>query len=323
MPPLSSEAPHIRYRGTLAPAFFALVAGAVAMGVSPVFVRLADVGPYASAFWRVALSLPFLWLWLHVAERFADKTERQAPSSSPTFPNPKTFSLPPAWRYAALAGVFFAGDLFFWHLAILNTTVANATLLATMTPIVVVLGGWLLWRRRIGPRILVGVAMGVVGAILLVGASARLQADNVTGDIFGLVTALFFGSYFLAVAAARRHLPAARIMWLSTLVTTAILWLVALLLEPRLLPVSLWGWGVLAALALISQVGGQGLMAYALGHLPPVFSSLVLYLEAVTAAIFGWLLFAEPLTAWQALGGGLIFGGIYLARPQGGNHGRT
>ena len=48
-----------RYRLALA----ALVLGAVGMGASPVFVRLADVGPFASAFWRAFLALPFLWAW--------------------------------------------------------------------------------------------------------------------------------------------------------------------------------------------------------------------------------------------------------------------
>src|SRR5690606_24670549 len=104
-------------------AFVALVTGAVAMAASPIFVRLADVGPFASAFWRVALALPALWIW--------DRLEtRPAAASSATVP-------------IVLAGLFFAGDLFFWHLSILSTTVANATFFATTAPIWVVLGGWL------------------------------------------------------------------------------------------------------------------------------------------------------------------------------------
>ncbi|MDX7953779.1 EamA/RhaT family transporter, partial [Lichenihabitans sp. Uapishka_5] len=51
-----------------APAVAALVVGAVAMGLSPIAVRLADVGPFASAFWRVALALPVLGLLMHLAE---------------------------------------------------------------------------------------------------------------------------------------------------------------------------------------------------------------------------------------------------------------
>src|ERR1041384_4667489 len=50
-------------------AFVALVLGAVAMGASVLFVRWADVGPYASAFWRVFLALPFLWAWMRLDTR--------------------------------------------------------------------------------------------------------------------------------------------------------------------------------------------------------------------------------------------------------------
>src|SRR4029079_18436191 len=50
-------------------AFFALVGGAMAMGISPIFVRFAEVGPFTSAFWRVGLALPALWLWSYLEGR--------------------------------------------------------------------------------------------------------------------------------------------------------------------------------------------------------------------------------------------------------------
>src|SRR3712207_36920 len=111
-------------------AFLALCAGAVAMGVSPVFVRFAaaDVGPFASAFWRVALALPVLYAWTRIEE----------PKVGRSFD-----------RATLLAGAAFVGDLFFWHLSILNTTVANATFFATTAPVFVVLMAWLVLRRRI------------------------------------------------------------------------------------------------------------------------------------------------------------------------------
>ena len=104
--------------------------GAVAMGASPLFVRLADVGPYASAFWRCALALPFLALWALTKKAGSPRRWRGTD------------------RAVVLSGVFFAGDLFFWHLSILATTVANATFFATTAPIWVALGAWLLLQRK-------------------------------------------------------------------------------------------------------------------------------------------------------------------------------
>jgi drug/metabolite transporter (DMT)-like permease len=82
------------------------------------------------------------------------------------------------------------------------------------------------------------------------------------------------------------------------------------------LPHTLQGVAALTAIALVSHAGGQGLLAVALGRLPPVFSSLVIFLEAVVAAICGWIALGEALTLVQALGGALILLGIWTARPR-------
>ena len=58
-------------------------------------------------------------------------------------------------------------------------------------------------------------------------------------------------------------------------------------------PPTLAGVAALLAMALVSHAGGQGLLAFALGHLPAAFSALVIFLEAVAAACFGWLILGE------------------------------
>ena len=44
-------------------ALAALFAGAIAIGASPLFVKVSEAGPVSTAFWRVFLALPFLWAW--------------------------------------------------------------------------------------------------------------------------------------------------------------------------------------------------------------------------------------------------------------------
>ena len=282
--------------GVLAP-FAALVVGAVAMGVSPVFVRLADVGPFTSAFWRVALALPLLYAWT----RLADGPERpSAPFSKP----------------AILAGLAFAGDLFFWHLAIVHTSIANATFFATCAPIWVVLFGWLLFRERVKVNVLAGLALCLAGGAALLAQSFELKPAGAIGDLFGIATGVFFGLYFLAVQAARKATSAARLTFEATVVTAAILFAVALVAEHSMLPHTIRGLAALLAMAWISHCGGQGLLSIALGRLPAAFSSLVIFLEAIAAAGFGWLILAEPVSAAQALGGLAILAGIYVARPR-------
>ena len=127
---------------------------------------------------------------------------------------------------------------------------------------------------------------------------------------------MFFGLYFLTIKAARRHASAARVTFEATLVTAALFFVVALALEGAILPHSLKGIAALVALGWISHAGGQGLLSVALGRLPATFSSLVIFLEAIAAAGFGYLVLGEPVSAIQALGGAAILAGIYVARPK-------
>ncbi|MDB5592839.1 MAG: EamA/RhaT family transporter [Enterovirga sp.] len=279
--------------------FLALVLGALAMGLSPVFVRWAapEVGAFASAFWRVALALPILYGWMRWEEAGTGRGRTGAP--------------------ALLAGLAFAGDLVFWHLAILATTVANATFFATTAPVFVVLATWLLLRRRVGPATFAGLALCLLGGAVLLGQSLAVSPDRLPGDAAGLVTAVFFAAYFLFVAAARKEAGAGRVVFVSSCVTAAVLLLVSLVLDGgRLWPQSREVWTALLLLALVSHVGGQGLLAVALGRLPAVFSSLVIFLEALAAAAAGWVLLGEALTVPQFAGGALILSGIWVARPR-------
>src|SRR5947208_11266122 len=276
-------------------ALAALVTGAVAMGASVLFVRWADVGPYASAFWRVFLALPFLFGWMRLE---------------------RSTAWPRLDRALLIAGLMFTGDLFFWHLAILGTTVANATFLATTAPIWVALGAGIVLSEAITGRILIGLALCLLGGLALLGESYDFAPSRLLGDLYGVAIAFFFGAYVLAVRSARARHGAAEVMFVSTAVAACCVFVIAIAFEPRILPQSPQGVGALLALALISQVGGQGLVAVALGTLPATFSALVIFLEALAAASFGWLLLNEPLGIVQALGGVLILFGIYVARPR-------
>jgi drug/metabolite transporter (DMT)-like permease len=290
----------------LAGPFLALCLGAAAMGISPIFVRFAaaDVGPFASAFWRVALALPVLYAWM----RFE---EARAPAGAPR----RSYS-----RGIVLAGLAFTGDLFFWHLSILNTTVANATFFATTAPVFVILLSWLVLRQRIASATVLGLLFCLLGGGALIGQSLQVAPERIQGDLYGIATALFFGLYFLAVGRAREETGAARVTFEASVITAALLLVVALVAgwvaDHGILPRSPQGIAALTAMALISHAGGQGLLAVALGRLPAIFSSLVIFLEAVAAAVFGWVILGETLTLVQALGGTLILVGIWVARPR-------
>jgi drug/metabolite transporter (DMT)-like permease len=298
MTPISAD--ESRRRADFSIGLTAMIAAALAMSISPSLVRFADVGPLASAFWRVFLALPVLYAWMKAEERSAAQGKG------------KSWSLP-----ILLSGLAFAGDLLMWHLAIMKTTIANATFFATMAPLWVVIFGWLLFRHKAEKTTLIGLALCLFGGGALVYQSLSINPAHMLGDALGIGTGVFFGLYFLAVGAARKGSGAARVTFEMSIVTIVVLLAAALVIEGDILPKTGFGWGVLLALAFVSHAGGQGLLSVALGRLPTVFSSLVILLEAVVAAGFAWLLQGEPVSPLQAVGGAVILAGIWVARPRG------
>ncbi len=277
-------------------AIVALLAGAAAIGTSALFVKVSEVGPVSSAFWRVFLALPVLFAW-----------DRYTRSSARPPMDRRTFGI------VVLAGVFFAGDLAVWHWSIVLTSVANATLLANCAPIFVAVAAWLIYRRRPRGLFVIGLATAIAGMALLLRGDFQHRGAALLGDALGIVTAMFYAAYQLTVTRARRTVSTARIMAVSGAVMALCLLPIALVSGERFLPLTAHGWLLLAGLALIAQAGGQSLIAYAMAHLPATFSSVGLLLQPVIAGALAWTLLGEALGALAIGGAVLVLIGIRIA----------
>jgi len=276
----------------------ALFLGALCIGLSPIWVRLSETGVTASAFWRVALAVPMLW-----AMAAASPQGRQASAT------------PGSGLILAIAGLAFAGDLAFWHSSIRDTSVANSTLLANLASLFVTLALWLFWRQRPSGQFMAGLVTALCGVALLVSTSVSFSATALRGDALGLITALFYAGYLLAVKSLReRGVAVLRLMAITSTISAAVLLPIALASGDAMLPATASGWLTLAGLALISHACGQGLIAYALAHLPAAFSSVGLLLQPVIAALFAWTLFGEALGPPQLAGALVVLTGIAIAQ---------
>ena len=245
----------------------------------------------------MALAVPILWI-LYIAK-----------------PKARARRYSGKWALLLAAGFAFAGELAFWHSSINLTSVANSALLANLASIFVTLAAWIFLRQRPSGVFLAGLAAALVGVALLVHTSLELSASRVVGDALGVVTAMFYAGYILAVKALRdRGETTLYLMAVTTTLTALLLFPAALASGEPMLPQSAYGWWVLIGLALISHASGQGLIAYALAHLPAAFSSVSLLFQPVMAALFAWVLLSEALVPLQILGGLVVLAGIYLAR---------
>ncbi|MDR7032739.1 DMT family transporter [Mesorhizobium sp. BE184] len=278
----------------------ALVLGGVVIALSPILVRLSELGPVATALWRVALAMLPLIAWRAVSDTATGS--RQRPGSIKDV------------VALALPGVMLAGDLLTWHVSIHLTSVANATLLANIAPIFVVLGGWLLFRTAVTRTFLIGLAVSVAGIAILNGGAASGGQSHVGGDALALVAAAFYAGYILALWRLRsRYSTLTTLLWSSASAAVFILPF-TVIFEPTIWPPTIYAWAILLALAWLCHVCGQGLIIYALALLPASFSSLTLLIQPVVAAGVAWMLLNEPISLLQAIGGVIVIAGILFAR---------
>jgi drug/metabolite transporter (DMT)-like permease len=281
--------PHAQPTGL---AVAALVMGACIIGLSAILVRLSETGPAAAGFWRLVFALPLL------AAMTARTTGR--------------IGAPP--RIALLAGLFFALDLGFWHYGIRYTSVANATVLSNLTPVVVTLVAWVFLKQRPRGLFLVAVAAAVGGAWLMAiekgGGNLRNQP---LGDALSAITAIWYALYFLAMGEGRKTDGASRLMFWVSVVGAPLLLATALVLGEAIVPAGPAGWAACIALGLM-HVSGQGSIAWAMGRLPTSTASVVVLIQPVVAAWLGWILFAEPIGPLQAAGAAVTLAGVVLAQ---------
>ena len=222
----SSRHRHVRPNARIA--LIALLVGALGIALSPIFVRLSEIGPVATAFWRIGFAMPVVFVWMVLESRSANPPRR--PSSRRDY-------LRLIW-----AGLFFAGDLAVWHWSIQFTSVANSTLLANFAPIFVTLVAWAVFKQRFSRTFIGGLALAIGGAIVLMGESMNLSASHLVGDALGIVTAMFYAGYILSVGRLRAEFSTATIMTWTGLVSGLTLLPLALLSGESLTPPTLYGW---------------------------------------------------------------------------------
>jgi drug/metabolite transporter (DMT)-like permease len=277
-----------------------LVIGAVAIGFAPIFVRLSEVGPIATGFWRVAIAFPILTL-LSIGQGYTQPDDRHAPVLKD-------------YLWLLFSGVLFGGDLATWHLSIQYTTIANSTLIANFSPIIIALWGWIVLRRPPQKKLVIGLLLAILGIAVLIHPTFHMDKNIRTGDGLAFITAFFYAGYLLVLNRARKKFTAFSSMAISTFASMLTLLAITCLSGELAMPQTEIAWIILFALALFAHILGQGLIAYALPYLPVTFSSTALLVQPMVAAMAGWYFFSEYLGFSQMIGMLIALVGIFLAK---------
>ncbi len=298
---LAPDAPVLPRHGFIARhAFPILLLGLLFATFSPIFVRLSEVGPIATAAIRMIPPLPlfFALLWLRPQDRISLAT----PTGRHDF-----------WLLV-LSGVFFAGDLVLWNSSIMLTSVANASVLANITPIFVVLAGWILFKDRPRGLFLAGMAAALAGSAIMMVESLGRAGRSVTGDLLAMGAAAFYAGYVVAISRARQRASIVSTMAIGGSACAIILLIIAILAEDQLWPHTLNGWLAAAGMVVFVQIGGHMLIAMSLAHVPAGLVATMFLAQPIIPAVIAWFLFAEPVTLTQVIGAVALLAGLEISR---------
>jgi len=273
-------------------AFAALLAGNIALSIGAMLVRLADTGPTASAFWRMTLAAPVLlfFAWRETGGRLPPRS---------------------AILIAAAAGIFFAFDLAAWHIGILQTKVANATLFGNCASLLLVIWGIFLTRTLPRGWQALAIVLAFAGSALLMGQSYELSPDYLVGDLLSLLAGVLYTGYVILMQRVRGTIGPWSALSIASLVCPPILLTTAFALGETIMPQN---WTPLILLALTSQIVGQGLMIWSLPRFTPLVIGLTLLIQPAIAALAGWLAFGELLGPVDMLGGVMVGAALVLIR---------
>ena len=278
-------------------AFPAVLLANLFLAAGPWLVRLSQseggVGPVAAGFWRLALAVPFL---AYVAWR--QGRDRPLPRW-------------PILAAVAVGGLFFAADLAAWHEGILRTKLANATLFGNFASFLFAIYGFVLLRSLPGRAQAAALLLAAIGTFLLLGESFRLSPEQLSGDLLAILAGFFYTFYLIAVDRGRRVMSPWPVLAIASAAGTIPLLLLALALGETVMPID---WTPVVALSVSSQLIGQGLLVYAMGHLSPVVVGLCFLTQPIASAAIGWAAYDERLSTGDGIGALLICAALVLIR---------
>ena len=273
--------------------------GAMFVGASPIFVRISDLGPVTTGFYRMVFALPFLFIWMMI--------ERKKNPQKISFKEGATFGI---------AGLAFGLDLALWNWSIDYTTIVNSTLFNNTAIFFVPFIAWGIFRVKPTKRLVQCVVAAMLGSILLFHESFNVNLGNMFGDMVALASGFMVAIYVITIKNIRNRVSTGTLMFWSCIPTIFVLGIIAMVFKESFIPLTINDGISIFGQSILVHVLGQGFLAYALGFIPASYGAIILLLAPTTAALLGFLVYEESLSALQALGIIIILLSIILVKEK-------
>lgn len=274
-----------------------LYIGAALISLSPVWVKLVDVGATTSAFWRLAIGGLVVAAWLLFSRRRLDFSIR-------------------IWTVLVVAAAFLAADLWFYHRSIQYVGPGLSTLLANFQVFFMAAAGAILLREPPTARQMLAIPLALFGLALIVGIDwDGLSVAYRRGIIFGLAAAVTYAGYLLSMRRSRRdstnRVPSREIAVVS--LAGAVMLGATVVAEGGSLAIATVedaGW--LLCYGVLSHGCGMLFITSSLPQVTTTQAGVALLLQPTLSFAWDVLFFARPMTATQLLGAVIALCAIYL-----------
>jgi drug/metabolite transporter (DMT)-like permease len=196
------------------------------------------------------------------------------------------------------------------------TTAANAGFITSLYVVLVPVLLFVIWKQRVSWVAWTAALLAVAGAMLLStgGTGFQLAGKSTAGDGLVLLGAAGWAFHVIAVGRGARRMAVLTFSTGQYLVAGILNMVLGLALENRLLNGLAVAWWTVVYIAVVSTAIGYTLQAVGQRHAPPSDAAIILSLESVFAALFGYLFLSERLSAVQGLGCVMIFSAVLLAQ---------
>lgn len=207
-----------------------------------------------------------------------------------------------ALRLAAPGGIAFGADIVLFFSALKHTTVANATVVGALQPVLLFFVVDRMFGEAVTRRLVAWSAAAIAGVVLVVYGSAGTPSWSPAGDLLAVGALFAWTGYFIASKRVRDRLAPLEYLACLLVVATVALGPIALLSGGRLDPGGVEGWAWIAVVAVGSGGIGHLLLNWAHGHVDLAVMS-VLTLAVPVVGVVSAAVFLDEAVGWvQAAG---------------------
>ena len=275
----------------------AAITAVFAWGIGPIFNKTMTVDPSAIVFYRILIGVPLMtaMAYLNGGSLSVDLMKR-----------------------TALPGVLFALSMITGFASVKMTSIANATLITTVQPVLVLFVAPKMFGEKLRPRQILYSGFALAGVLIVVLAAASTSGAHLSGDLLSVANVAIWTSYF--VLSKKRRLAGVH-SW--SFLSAVFIWSAVVVLPYGFIFSNDLGamtngdWGRIIAMAVGPGVVGHGLMTWAQSHVDVTLASLLGLLSPVISTALAWAILDQSLTLWQSGGAVVVLVSLaFLVREQ-------